>query len=592
MLPLGSVGHTMNQLIAKAWATTVWFSRNFIFPILRALFGELRWSPPAWIRRSAYLVRRTAGELSARLATARESNPRRFWVSVSAVVAVIIAGSATLYWYRHLPEPHYLELSGTWPQPTPLRPEARPYPLRLDFSGSAARLGAVGKKVTYGITVTPPLEGEWSWNGDSELIFTPKNDWEIGREYTIRFSRSLFPRQVLLRDYSYTFSSPRFSVAIDNAEFYEDPTDPKIKKVVAKVRFTHAVDKADFEKRIAFRMRVEPVKSFNSADAKSYGFKVVYDKTGGLAFIHSDPFSIPDKPGEMMLAIEKGTRSARGGPGASERLERTVVIPGVEDYFRIDRVSSAEVPNQHDEMERIGTVHATAPMRQTDLIKYVSVALLPKDKPAIGDQPPRKNFNWTSPLEATPEVMALATPIRVDWIAPEREFSNTQSFKFTADVGRALLVTVHVGLKSFGDYPLVKDFAAVAVAHPFPKTIKIVSEGSLLSLSGERKISILTRSVDAIEIEVSRLLPGSVSHLVAQSNGTFSNPGFASYYQSGGFGFDDLSEVFSEVRHLGPDPSGKNRYTVFDFAPLLANGALPRGLFSIKVSNTAALTCR
>ena len=444
-------------------------------------------------------------------------------------------------------------------------------------------MDAVGKKVSSGITVTPFLEGEWSWNGDSELVFAPRHDWEIGREYTVKFARNLFPRHIVLRNYSYTFVSPKFSAAIESAEFYEDPTDPKIKQVVAKVEFTHPIDKADFEKRISFQMRVEPVKSFNSGETKSYGFKVTYDKSGGIAYVHSDSFAIPDEPGEMMFTIEQGTHAAAGGTGFSRRLERTVSIPGVEDYFRIERINGTEVSNLHDEMERIGTVYATATMRQKDLIDHVSVVLLPRNKPAIGDQPMRINFNWTSALEATPEVMALAEPIKVDWIPSEHEFSNTQSFRFTAESGRALLITIHAGLKSFGGYPLVKDFAAVVVAQPFPKTIKVVSEGSLLSLSGEKKISILTRNVDAIKIEVSRVLPGSVSHLVSQSGGTFSNPEFAGYYQGGGFGFDDLSEVFSEVRHLGHDPSGKNRYVVFDFAPLQSNGALPRGLFSIKV---------
>ncbi len=54
-------------------------------------------------------------------------------------------------------------------------------------------------------------------------------------------------------------------------------------------------------------------------------------------------------------------------------------------------------------------------------------------------------------------------------------------------------------------------------------------------------------------------------------------------YGSRTFGFDDLSEVFSEVRQLPADPSGNNQYTVFDFAPLLSNGALPRGLFYLSI---------
>src|SRR5260370_31338827 len=105
-----------------------------------------------------------------------------------------------------------------------------------------------------------------------------------------------------------------------------------------------------------------------------------------------------------------------------------------------------------------------------------------------------------------------------------------------------------------------------------------MSEGSVLSLSGERKISILTHSVPAIQIEVSRLLPGTVSHLVSQAQGTFSDPIFWRQYSDLGFVFDDLSEVITEVRLILVDSSGKNQYTVFDFAPLLSSGALPHGL--------------
>ena len=63
-------------------------------------------------------------------------------------------------------------------------------------------------------------------------------------------------------------------------------------------------------------------------------------------------------------------------------------------------------------------------------------------------------------------------------------------------------MTVHRGLKSFGDYPFAKDYSQIIAANAFPPAVKIISEGSVLSLSGEKKISILTRNVPAIQIEV------------------------------------------------------------------------------------------
>jgi hypothetical protein len=177
-----------------------------------------------------------------------------------------------------------------------------------------------------------------------------------------------------------------------------------VKKVVATVRFTHPVDKTSFEKRVGLRMRVEPVKSFDSPDAKPFGFKVSYDEGGGAAYVHSDSFAIPSDEAEMLVTIADGTRSARGGPGAAEKLERTVHVPGIESYFRITVVTAAEVENEHEEIDRVATVASSAQMRPSDLGKYLSVVLLPKDKPPVGDQPVKESYRWSDPLKVTPEV--------------------------------------------------------------------------------------------------------------------------------------------------------------------------------------------
>src|SRR5262249_7056991 len=268
------------------------------------------------------------------------------------VVVGLVSSLTGWNWYRHRPKAHTLRVTATWPRPTRLEKDAMPDRLVIQFSGSAAALPQVGKQVTSGITTTPPLDGKWEWQSDSSLVFTPKADWEVGKKYTVTFNRHLFPAHVLLSSYSYEFQSPSFAASIGEAQFYDDPTNPKTKKVVATVRFTHPVDKTDLEKRIAFRMRVEPVKSFDSPESKPFGFKVSYDEFGGRAFIHSDPFTIPNDEGEMLLTIDKGVRSARGGPATHDKIERTVHIPGIESYFRITGITSAEVENPQEEIDR------------------------------------------------------------------------------------------------------------------------------------------------------------------------------------------------------------------------------------------------
>ena len=51
-------------------------------------------------------------------------------------------------------------------------------------------------------------------------------------------------------------------------------------------------------------------------------------------------------------------------------------------------------------------------------------------------------------------------------------------------------------------------------------------DGSLLALSGERKLSILSRGVEQLEFRLARVTPSSINHLVSQSEGNFQSPVF------------------------------------------------------------------
>ena len=183
-------------------------------------------------------------------------------------------------------------------------------------------------------------------------------------------------------------------------------------------------------------MRVEPVKNFDSSDARSFGFKVTYNASGGKAFIHSESSGIPNDEGEMLLSIAKGVRSVLGRPGTDEALERTVNIPGIESYFRIESVNANEVANDRDEMERIGTITASAPMRQSQSRQEHLGISSAQGQARHWRRKAGQGLQLVRPPRGSTRVMKLATPVSVEWIPAEREFFATQSFKFTADTGR------------------------------------------------------------------------------------------------------------------------------------------------------------
>src|SRR5262249_35774712 len=143
-----------------------------------------------------------------------------------------------------------------------------------------------------------------------------------------------------------------------------------------------------------------------------------------------------------------------------------------------------------------------------------------------------------------------------------------QTLRYRAPAGRQVYLRVHAGLRSFGGFALAREFDAVLPVKPFPRAVEILHEGSLLSLSGSRKLSVLARNLPALQFEVSRLFPGTIPYLVALTGGSFSPPQPSSY----GFGSDNIAEVLREVRPLAPDDSGRAQYASLDFAPLLAKG--------------------
>ncbi len=77
-----------------------------------------------------------------------------------------------------------------------------------------------------------------------------------------------------------------------------------------------------------------------------------------------------------------------------------------------------------------------------------------------------------------------------------------------------------------GNYPLVDDYNSVLDVPALPREVKIEGDGGLLALSGERKLSVRSRGLSAIEYEVARVATAQINHLVSQTEGRFQSPEF------------------------------------------------------------------
>jgi hypothetical protein len=213
------------------------------------VIGRWQWQPPAWLMWIGSRLAQAARYLAA--------DAKR-----AAIVLLVLAGAVGGWvWYKSRPVPHYVTYTLTAPGLTEYDEKgiSSIKPLAVRFSESAAPLQQVDKTVTAGIGLSPKMPGAWHWLSDKDLEFTPKNDWPVDQAFTVSFARKAFFAQgVLLEDYSFDFRSQPFAAKIAESQFYQDPRDPNLKKLVATVQFSHPVDTAQFEQRVSLPWRKTP----------------------------------------------------------------------------------------------------------------------------------------------------------------------------------------------------------------------------------------------------------------------------------------------------------------------------------------------
>src|SRR5215472_3232944 len=279
----------------------------------------------------------------------------------------------------------------------------------------------------------------------------------------------------------------------------------------------------------------------------------------------------------MRVSIATGVRSSRGGPGTDTPIEQRVQIPGV---FSL-AVQTAEltiVRNERYEPEQVLVVGASADVGEKDIQSHLNAWVLPVYKPNTPPDQRTRPYYWSA-NEIGPDILAASTPLTLTAIPAEREYASRLAFKYEADPGRFIYVRVNHGLRSFGGYVLGETWAHTAPVPAFPQEVKILGSGSLLSLGGDRRISIYSRDVPGLLVEVGRVLPEQLQHLVTQTSLVFGNTEFT----NGNFDAANLTARQADTIRLPSLGPGKAHYQPYDLGRYLSTGAGPRGLFLVSV---------
>jgi alpha-2-macroglobulin len=539
---------------------------GFIFLLaLGALIGRWSWRPPIWMRGLGRLL---TWPIRAFWAGARALWRRsRLGFMGAAVGALILLGgvAAAGWWWHTRPDPVTVVVNVTDPGPTPLVKDARPLPLTLSFDASAARLEDLDRDVDDRVTLAPPLAGHWRWRDDRHLEFRPASDWPVGQSYKIQLDPALIPDHVRLDSMALVAQSALFEGRIDQLRFHQDSTQPRLKQVVATMRFSHPVDLTSLKEHLSLQLTGDP-DDLPEGQRLDVDFELEADELGGTVYLRSAPLPIPPGDCTMVLTRSLGVRSTRGGVPCLEVGSAQVRVPGMYSYFRVSGVSLDFARDEDDEPEQVLIIRTTAGVHEDEIKEALRVIEV--------KQRVRADQVDEALLDTAPRVTLTHIP-------GERQVARRHAFRYRTKPERNLYVHVKAGTRSAGDYVLAKPYAMVRRTPPFPVEVAVLHDGALLRLSGERTLSIMARGLDAVRLRVGRVRPSEVAHLVSQTEGRFERPEFRGYH----FDEDNISELFSEVRVLADAPPQAARYTSLDLSRYLSRdeGGLTRGLYFLSV---------
>ena len=537
------------------------------------VFGRLVWERPHWVNRIS--------EGSARLRNwAHKHEERLLRVGGIVLLAGLVAGGGVLVWSL-LPKhvgPELVQFKVTPPPRTPIEdPEAKPRPVRIHFEKSVAPISLVGKEAS-GFSIRPRIEGVWTWINDRRLEFQPRTDWPIGTEYSVEIDSkvAVAPHKRLAKTH-FKFETEPFVVSVRSSEFHQDPSDPNMKKVVVEFKFSYPVDTLEFEKKL--KLGFIERRDGKDASAVTKKFTVGYDKLKLAAYVHSEPLSIPAEDSRMEIKLASGLRSGRGGPGA-DGLTSNVNVPG-RFSLTIRDISLTLVDNERFEPEQVAIIEASEVIPDRTWQTAVGAYLLPVYHPRSKPEERTRPHSWDL-SQVTAEILREAAPVKLEAIASEVENTKTSSFKYHADPGRYVYVTVAKDTRSFGGYQLFRTYGGVKQVPQYPKILKILGNGALLTMSGEKKIGVFARDLEAVEYEVARVAPHQLHHFLDRQGNMAK---FSDVREILGNQYQDrISDRFVgkiKLEKLGP---GKAQFKSIDLSKYLhSDPENRRGLFLVQI---------
>jgi len=489
--------------------------------ILRPLLGEVNWQAPGWVA--------VLGRGFSRLEQGVIRHPK-----IITLILLLLLGGAAGGWYgwhvwQNRPKPiDVAPVALQQTQAEAVDPEALDYQaakvplqvLTLRFDHSAAPIELVGKPVNQGITIKPVLAGEWRWSDGQTLVFTPKAPLPLGADYQVDVDpETLLAPQIQLQQTRYHFQLPAFSYQPGESEYYQDPQNRGQHSAIFNLRFTAPADVASVAKQLSMG-----VASARGKSEQPIKFTVNWDDKKLNAWVRSEPLKSMDHGGVVHLKIGEPLKSTLPGNTIERKGESWVEVPTLYS-LRISDVNALVVDKPGSQSERALMVGFSDAVRDKDASKAVKAWLLPQQdpRPHAGEDDEFTAWDLNN-IDKTVLEQSSALPLQMN--ETEEEYQPQFSFKFDAPAQRYLLVQIDPVVTSSGGYKMPEKSLQVVQVPDYPQMLSFAAEGALLSVKGDKRISVAARNVPGMRLDIKRVIPSQLQHIVSFKSHEYASADF------------------------------------------------------------------
>lgn len=542
--------------------------------VLRPLIGNIQWRSPAWV----------AGVKKGFLATERgvDNHPKSVATAVVLLIALAVGGFYGYHAWLNRPQP--IEPAPMVYQQTTVRvagpqlinynaQNRPPQEIILYFSNAAAPITLVGKTVEQGVSLSPAVEGQWAWRNAATLVFTPKAALPMGSAYKIKLdAEKLLAPQIKINQTEYSANAPSFDYQLGQAEYYQDPQDAQKRSAIFRVQFNAPVDVASFEKRISLGLiegKETPEKKLN--------FSLVYDEKKLNAWVHSEPLKALEQGGSVHVAIDSGVKASVASQPTAGKKDNWVSVPSLYSLSVAD-VAATVVNSDDNQGSRALVVALSDGVKDKEIGAAVRAWLLPQKNPKYGDDDQDAIYPW-SMSDIDTAIISQSAPVKLALNDAEQEYQPQFSFTFDAPAHRYLLVEINNALTSFGGYKMPEKQYRVVAVPDYPTSLSFMSQGSLLSMNGEKQISVAARNVPGLKLDIKRVIPSQLQHIVSFKSSQYSSAEFNR------LGDEYFTEHFEYTHAVDNPKPGEVSYQGIDLSRYLSdNPNARRGVFLLTLT--------